>query len=551
MAVVTTLRRSKAAVCSLLESDYMARLAAHPRREYRRKENNRSQNAERNAQVFVGRHAIGTGQVQVGMTGDLQDRDGNVVAAAAADHSGLIEQTRKLGAMGRRDAAAKRAKGASGTAIVVANKTDDNDSSEQNTAAAAAPNNDSAGPSIRKPRNRQRRPAAKAKALHIVAEMAGMEPVESTAGTTATAAAVETTCQQQEKQEQFRVADNSGKAAQLLLSPLLPSVATTDHSTRSSELPTSLPWSASDSTMTTAVATPTTPSASLEWPLAFEHLQPALAGHTAAADGTSVFGNDSLFTAGSGSMVPSKFPFTYNSFDLLSADAGLYPFNVGGRDTTCALPFHSTHSGGGSGYVFSNTDRNGPPQTEASDMVHDVPMEDAINVGGPVRSGNCGSSSNGNSTENNQNGQIAAPIQQMAVEQTTMSPTTPQWGTEEHMNLIYQLSLYGNGRYDAGAEGHWQGVAAVPAQAQGYMTMPTPDADLWAMRFDGDFVDLQADDGSSNMVENGTAYGGDAARSDNSVAASAGADVGVTDMNLFAWADDTSPAAILATGPEH
>lgn len=109
-AVATTLRRSKAAVCSLLESDYMARLAAHPRREYRRKENNRSQNAERNAQVFVGRHAIGTGQVQVGSTGDLQDREGNVVAAAGALHDSLIEQTRKLGEMSRKDTAAKRAR---------------------------------------------------------------------------------------------------------------------------------------------------------------------------------------------------------------------------------------------------------------------------------------------------------------------------------------------------------------------------------------------------------------------------------------------------------
>lgn len=102
--MVKTLRRSKAAVCSLLESDKMARLAAHPRREYKRKENNRSQNAERNAQVFVGRHAIETQQVQVNRsTGDLQDRDGNVVAAAAEDHSGLIEQAKKLGDMGRRE----------------------------------------------------------------------------------------------------------------------------------------------------------------------------------------------------------------------------------------------------------------------------------------------------------------------------------------------------------------------------------------------------------------------------------------------------------------
>ncbi|EFX03795.1 hypothetical protein CMQ_723 [Grosmannia clavigera kw1407] len=104
-AVVETLRQSKAAVCSLLESDKMARLAAHPRREYKRKENNRSQNAERNAQVFVGRHAIETQQVQVNrQTGDLQDRDGNVVAAAAHDCSGLIEQTRRLADPSRREA---------------------------------------------------------------------------------------------------------------------------------------------------------------------------------------------------------------------------------------------------------------------------------------------------------------------------------------------------------------------------------------------------------------------------------------------------------------
>ncbi|KIH92639.1 hypothetical protein SPBR_02358 [Sporothrix brasiliensis 5110] len=155
-AVATTLRRSKAAVCSLLESDYMARLVAHPRREYRRKENNRSQNAERNAQVFVGRHAIGTGQVQVGSSGDLRDRDGNVVAAAGTAHSGLIEQTRKLGEMSRRSHAAKKAKTTAGNATTSL----ENDTAGEPSGTAAA-NGSPPLSSQRKPRVRNRKLAAK------------------------------------------------------------------------------------------------------------------------------------------------------------------------------------------------------------------------------------------------------------------------------------------------------------------------------------------------------------------------------------------------------
>ena len=107
-AVITTLRRSKAAVCSLLESDYKSRLEAHPIREYRRKENNRSQNAERNAQVFVGRHTISTGKVKRNDDGSLCDMEGNIVAPGDADHSGLIEQTLKLCQVGGRVAKSKR-----------------------------------------------------------------------------------------------------------------------------------------------------------------------------------------------------------------------------------------------------------------------------------------------------------------------------------------------------------------------------------------------------------------------------------------------------------
>ncbi|CAK7265688.1 hypothetical protein SEPCBS119000_001645 [Sporothrix epigloea] len=161
-AVATTLRRSKAAVCSLLESDYMARLAAHPRRELRRKQNNRSQNAERNAQVFIGRHAIGTGQVQVGATGDLQDRDGNVVAAAGAFHDNLIEQTRKLGQLSQQEPTAKKARLAPNAADAAASAEAPKPTSAE--LARGTGHSDASKvqePVVRKPRKLKPKPASK------------------------------------------------------------------------------------------------------------------------------------------------------------------------------------------------------------------------------------------------------------------------------------------------------------------------------------------------------------------------------------------------------
>lgn len=109
--VINTLRRSKAAVCSLLESDYKSRLEAHPNREYRRKENNRAQNSERNAQVFVGRHTISKGNVQRNADGSLSDAQGNIVAPGDANHRVLIDQTVALSMMGSRGQKTKQTNG--------------------------------------------------------------------------------------------------------------------------------------------------------------------------------------------------------------------------------------------------------------------------------------------------------------------------------------------------------------------------------------------------------------------------------------------------------
>ncbi len=80
----------------------MARLAAHPSREYRRKLNNRSQNAERNAQVYVGRVAISSGQVNFNdSSGEMRDRHGNVLLAGMPENREIIEQTLRLAKKGR------------------------------------------------------------------------------------------------------------------------------------------------------------------------------------------------------------------------------------------------------------------------------------------------------------------------------------------------------------------------------------------------------------------------------------------------------------------
>ncbi|KAL1897152.1 hypothetical protein Sste5346_004357 [Sporothrix stenoceras] len=428
-AVATTLRRSKAAVCSLLESDYMARLAAHPRREYRRKENNRSQNAERNAQVFVGRHAIGTGQVQVGQTGDLQDRDGNVVAAAGTVHSGLIEQTRKLGEMSsRRDSAAKRAKITGGSPST----TSPESTNTADTEGAATTKAPSPKASQKKTRVRSRKIAAKTHTT--TADIATKVPAGASA-----------------------VGNSSPKQGQSTSDNM--SVGSADLDTFIPTLSAPFSWSHASNSIPASTTAPSTPfSTQTEWPSTFSSLLPGTESYHEFSHGNTGFS-------------PNKtdLPSVVSDFSLLNSNANLHHLNMAGGNAF-TLPFRPALS--------ANTDNNrstnetaGNNSTSAPDspsIVSDAPMEDifsmiiAINTsanGGVVTAEN-----------NNANNQPTVPPPQLLAH-TPM--TSPQWANADEVNMNYQMALLNSDP---------QNVLGVNYTPQVNGTSPSSGTDLdWGM----------------------------------------------------------------------
>lgn len=484
-AVTTTLRRSKAAVCSLLESDYMARLAAHPRREYRRKENNRSQNAERNAQVFVGRHAIGTGQVQVGTTGDLQDRDGNVVAAAGTVHNGLIEQTRKLGEMGRWDSTTKRTKTTTGYAVLSTENTTTADAT-----AAIATERSPTKPAQRKPRIRKRKLAAKT------------EPTTAEATTdAATGAVVAGTVLQDQEQNTIpnlekttagqTVTTNVGQAG------FIPAPSTP------------FSWSRGNSGGMTAVATPITPfGASAAWPPAYrgsmssgQYFQPGI------IDSCPGFGVNTPFVHTGGSNIGANdFPSVVSSFAVLNTDAKLNPLSMTGA-STFTLPIRpATRTNYRS--ADANIGGNNNANQDSPLMVSDAPMEDIFSMEIAINNDNSnGDAATGNHIGNATNNQTMDILRQTATEQAGLGSMAPQWGTDEHTSLIYQLSLYNDATQNVLGGNYAPAPAPTSAQAIGDglgldMSIYNIAADLWATWCDSDSAEF-GDDGSSTHADNG------------------------------------------------
>jgi len=99
--VLEALRSSKAIVSSFMNSDIMRRMAAHPKKELKRKTSNKLQNADRDVQVKVGIHAMKTKQVVVGEDG-IYDLNHNKIDAKHPQPRKLLEtasriQNRKIG----------------------------------------------------------------------------------------------------------------------------------------------------------------------------------------------------------------------------------------------------------------------------------------------------------------------------------------------------------------------------------------------------------------------------------------------------------------------
>ncbi|CAK7217607.1 hypothetical protein SBRCBS47491_003216 [Sporothrix bragantina] len=472
-AVATTLRQSKAAVCSLLESDYMARLAAHPRREYRRKENNRSQNAERNAQVFIGRHAIGTGQVQVGTTGDLQDRDGNVVAAAGTVHSGLIEQTRKLGEMGRRDAKAKRARlltsAGSGAGCATA--------CEQLAAdlAAAADGDNTANsdasitPPQRKPCVRKRKPVAKAPAADVSTKMVAGPSTE--AGMTKQTGEAEIKHQETPQQAVATQAsaDFMGRTLSSCSSMTMVSPSASKAGFVSMPAtPFGLPSASSGST--SAVTTPASPFSPIPSAWASKNgtlLSTAQANSTALGMGNLPKMTLENFNSSSLGTTTNSFPSAISGLNLLNSSI---PY---------ALPFHPVPA------------RNSPGNAEASgqalvthwqvspDVITDAPMDDPFGITAMMNT----TTSSGNNVFRD----TTTLLPRTVAENTTEDAMAIKWDMDEQSNLLdYSISnTVSSGALNLGMD-----------LDTGLETYPF-NPDFWAMQNETDF-DHMAGGGSGS-----------------------------------------------------
>ncbi|CAK7216295.1 hypothetical protein SEUCBS140593_002821 [Sporothrix eucalyptigena] len=480
-AVATTLRRSKAAVCSLLESDYMARLAAHPRREYRRKENNRSQNAERNAQVFVGRHAIGTGQVQVGMTGDLQDRDGNVVAAAGTVHNGLIEQTRKLGEIGRRDAAAKKAKLAATTfeKKIAGTATD-------TTTAENAPSSSAQ----QKPRVRRR----KSSALEMVVKMTSSQQAKAGIEKTEASEAAETS-----HREMLQFSDMSQAIMEQALSSsssmILPLANPVSEGFAVAPVTPGL-WPDGSSTMTTAVPTPKSSFSPLppSWASNYGTLLPnndnlilacptVLVDYRPFVENATV--NTSLVNESNYNMATTEFPSVTNSFNLLNSGVNV------------DLPSHSKPVETVEQEANTNIQPNGIEQQELPDMNAETPRNDVFSMNIAINSSN--NSEHINRAVLDKEGAIcmgmtgAGPISSPGV----MLPT---WEADVQ-DIMHQLEIYSDTQLNLELHNTAATLDTVPSDNNLAMDMNI-DMDLRMCAFNTNMLAMQ-DERSFTDVTNG------------------------------------------------
>lgn len=451
-AVATTLRRSKAAVCSLLESDYMARLAAHPRREYRRKENNRSQNAERNAQVFVGRHAIGTGQVQVGQTGDLQDRDGNVVAAAGTVHSGLIEQTRKLGEMSsRRESAAKRVK-TSGSSPTT--------SPERNTTGDAEGSLNSKEPS---PKASQKKPRVRNRKIAAKTDTAATEP---TTKVPAGAAGAENVTTDQDQSMSDKADFVSADQATFIPTSSAP-----------------FSWSGGNNITPSATAAPITSFADqIPWPSTTTY---GMLPHTVSSLDLS-HSNTGFGTSN------NDFPSAITDFSALNSDANLNHYLRMTGSNTFTLPFRpapNANAGNQSGTASSNPGGNGASTPNSPNIVTGAPIEDVFKMNIAI---DTGANGGGDTTV----GTTTVTLQQPTI-QAPMDAS--QWASSvEEMDMYYEMALLNSNTQNLlGANYTGEVDTASPSSGTDLdMSMFTiPDDLMWAINNNN--VPVQFGDGSN------------------------------------------------------